>query len=275
MQKDFSRAAALYSKAAAGTGTDAEYARLQHAILLGLQGKNTEKANLLQGLVNSNSVYANDARYELALVQLDAAKYDDAVATLAPLRTNANARQLAPKAWLKTGVAYQQANKDDNAIDAFRHVVKEYPGAPETGDALQALKSLYIEHNEPEKYAQVLSDNNLHPADSSELDSAFYSASEARFADSKWDAAQVGFERYLKQYPNGIFATKAHYYEAESYYQQRQWQPALVAYEAVLATPYSDFTEASARRAADIAFADSNYVKSANYYARFAQQCIG
>ncbi len=271
MQKDFNRAGALYVKAAAGSGRDAEYARLQQAIVYGLQGKTADKVRVLQGLVNTNSPYANDARYELAVTEMERSRFNEAITLLQPL-ANGNERSPAAKALLKTGTAYQQLDQDDKAIDAYLNIIHNYSNAPERADALAALKSLYIEQNKPDAYTTLLKESNL-PEDN-EMDAAYYSAAEAQYAAGHWDAAQQAFSKYLQQYPNGAAANKAHYYAAESYYQQKKYPQSLPEYDAVLANEWNDFSEPSAMRAAGIAVSTEDYNAAARYYAQLRKNAL-
>lgn len=268
MRKEYAQAINLYNKAINSNSTDADYARFQKAIVLGVQNKTAEKTTILQSLINRTpaSMYANDARYELALVYLEDDKYQQAITTLQPLTTAADARNLAPKAWIKTGFAWQEQDNDAKAIEAYRHVVTDYPASPERATALDALKSLYIQDNQPAAYAQLLKENNLPAADDNALDSTFYAAAEAQFAAGKYDKAKQAFGQYLQQYPNGAFAVKANYYKAESHYQLKEYKEALSSYDIVLNNGWSDFTDNSARRAAALAYQNGDYAAAGRYY---------
>jgi len=277
MQKDYSHAAALYDKIIVAHGPDEDYARFQKSIVLGLQGKKTEKIALLQLLINKvpESKYVNNARYELALVYIDDDKYQAAITLLQPLTNIQDNKSIAPKAWMKIGFAYQQLGSSDKAADAYKHVVTEYPASDERPAAMDALKSIYIENGHPAAYTQLLKDNNLPSADSTVMDSTYYAAAEAQFAESKWDKAVKAFTLYLQQYPNGVFIIKAHYYRAESNYQLKNYKDALSDYSLVLDNPWSPFTENSARRAAAIAYQQKDYAAAMNYYAKLRSTAMG
>lgn len=271
MQKNFNQASPLYAKAALGSGRDAEYARLQQAIIYGLQGKHQDKIRLLEGLASSNSGYANDARYELAVTQMERSQYKEAIAQLEPLTTGLDGA-LAAKSVLKTATAYQQLDQDENAIIAYKKIISGYANAPERNDALAALKSLYIEQNKLDSYTTLLREANL-PEDQ-DLDQAYYSAAESQYAAGNWDAAQQAFSSYLTKYPNGASAVKAHYYTAESYYQQKKYNNSLPEYNAVLNLEWNDFSEESALRAAGIAYYAGDYNAAANYYSQLRNKAL-
>lgn len=276
MQKEYARAASLYDKVITANGPDADYARYQKAILLGLQGRNNDKAALLQMLVNSTppSSYANDARYELALLYIEDDKYQQAITMLQPLTQGDEKRNLAPKAWMKIGFAQQQMDDVPKAIEAYKHIITGYPSSDERTAALDALKSLYIQSNQPGAYAALLKENNISSADDNSLDSAYYAAAETQFAAGKWDKARDAMGKYLQQYPNGAFAVKANYYKAESHYQLKEYKEALASYDAVLSAPWSDFTENSARKAATISYQQKDYNAALGYYEKLRTNAI-
>lgn len=269
MQKNYSKAITLYEKIINTDSANADYAVYQKGILLGLQGKNTEKINLLKSLlyIKPPSAYANFSRYEIANTYIETDRYSMALPYLQQLTDSSADKSFAPKAWMKTGFVYQQTNDHNKAIAAYRHVVSDYPAADEERmAALEALKSLYIQDNEPAAYTRLLKENNLPSGDSSSIDSTFYAAAETQFSNGKWESARQAFAAYLKQYPNGIFAIKSRYYLAESNFQLKKYKEAREQYNEVLTTPWSDFSENSATRAAAIAYADKDYAGAYTYY---------
>jgi TolA-binding protein len=268
MSKQFVQAAVLYDKAiATNNSSDADYARLQKSILLGLQNKHAEKIALLQSIISqrAGSPYMNDARYELAVAYIDENKFRPAIEALQPLTTGSDTRK-APAAWLKIGFAHQELDEDEQAIDAYRHVVVDYPSAGERAAALDALKSLYIQHNQPGVYAALLQEHNLPDADGNSLDSTWYAAAEAQYAAGKYTASKAAMTEYLRQYPNGLFTLKAHFYQAESAYQLKEYKEAMTGYEAVLNAPWNDFSELSALKAAGIAAQEDDYIMAYRHY---------
>lgn len=267
MQQNYVKAITLYDKISATDTADADYARYQKSIILGLQGKNNDKISVLQALVNRTpaSVYNVTALYEIAVTYIELDKYPQALTYLKKITDSTNDKSAAPKAWLKIGYIHQQTNENLQAVEAFKHVVTEYPASEERIAALSALKSLYIQSNLPGAYSQLLKDNNLPSAESASIDSTYYAAAEAQFAAGKWDNAMKAFSNYLQQYPNGVFAIKAHYYRGESYYQLRSFKESLEDFDAVLTHPWNDFSENSARHAAAMAYDNKDYTAAFNY----------
>jgi len=268
MQKDYDKAIALYDKVIAANTSDADYARYQKAVILGLSGNNKSKAEILSGLIGRNpaSKYENDARYELGLTYIEENKYSAAVNTMMPLTEAYEIRNMAPRAWMKIGFAYQQSGNEQKAIESYQRIVKEYPTSAEYVASLDALKSLYIQIGKPGEYARLLKDNNIQGSEENNLDTTYYATAETQYASGNWAQAKNLLSEYLEKYPNGSFAGKAHYYKAESHYQLKEYKEALVEYGYVLNAPWSNFSENSARRAAAIAFNMEDWQQARKHY---------
>lgn len=268
MQKKYSEAENIYDNVIASNSNETDYAILQKAILQGVLGKTTEKIALLQQIINKTptSKYNNDALYETGVTYLEDEKYQQAIIYFQPLTKNPEARNYATKSWMKIGFAYQELNNDQKAIDAYKHIITDFPACDDRASALAALRSLYIEHNEPDTYVQFLKENNLPAIGTEALDSTYYAAAEAQIANGKWEAAKNSLITYLEKYPNGAFTTKAYYYKAESYYQLKKMDSALINYNTLLNLPWNEFSEASAKRAASICMKNSNYTQAIYYY---------
>ncbi len=273
MQKNFAKAIVLYEKVIAVDTMDADYARYQKSILLGLLGRNGEKVTLLQQLVNKTppSAYANFARYEMAITFLESDKYPQALMYLKQLTDSISDKSFAPKAWMKRGFIYQQNDQFAPAIEAYKHVVIDYPTSDDRFSALEALKGLYIQTNQPGSYSKLLRDNNLPSADSSGIDSTYYAAAENQYGNGKIENARDAFASYLQAYPHGIFAIKAHYYRGECNFQLKKYQEAQEDYDVILGGPWNEFYENSARHAATIAYEGRDFAAAYDYYLKLAE----
>jgi tetratricopeptide (TPR) repeat protein len=268
MQKNYPRAITLYDRIIATDSVDADYASYQKSILLGLQGKNAEKVAVLERIISKAppSDYANYARYEMAVSLIEMGRYKDALPFLHQLTDAVADKSFAPKSWMKIGFIHQQLGDYTRSIDAYKHVLIDYPSSEDRLPAADALKSLYIQNNQPSAYTQMLKENNLPSADSGSIDSTYYAAAESQFAAGKWQEAVMGFSNYLQQYPNGIFAVRAHYYRAESNYQLKKYDEAKQDYNTTLSGPWNDFVENSALHAANIAYEQKDYNSAFKYY---------
>lgn len=276
MQKDYRTAATLYDRIIAADAPEADYARVQKAVMAGVQGKTNDKIALLQQVINKRppSAYAHEARYELALAYIEEERFSQAVTVLQALTGEASGA-FAPKAWMKLGFAYQEMRNNAKAIEAYKHVVLNYPGFEDRTGALQALRSLYTETNQPEAYAAFLREHSLPAPGAESLDSTYYAAAEAQIAAARWKEAKQALVQYLDRYPNGAFAAKAQYYKGESHYQLKEYANALSAFDVVLAGPWSEFSEASAKRAAEVSVLISDHNAAAKYFGILRNTAMG
>jgi tetratricopeptide (TPR) repeat protein len=268
LEKDYVKASELYTKAMGQNSRDADYARFQKSTLLGLQGKPAEQADMLLEIIaqkNPSSKYQYEAHYALGDLHLDANKYEDAINHFQKINDQ-TAKHLAISALMKIGFAYQEADNVAKSIESYKKVVQNYPNAEQKYAALEALKNLFVSSNKPKEYLQFLKDNNLAATDKAAVDSLFYAAAETQYAAGKYDKATEAMSSYLQQYPQGIFYTKANFYKAESHYQLKQFDSAIIGYDAVLMQPWSDFTEPSALKASALALAQNNHVGAEKYY---------
>lgn len=268
MQKNYKEALALYDKAIAANSNESDYARMQKAIIAGLQGRTSEKVTLLQQLINKTpaSQFANDARYELGVTYIEDNKYQQAITQLQPLTTVSEGKNYASKSWLRIGFAYQELDNNTKAIEAYKQVVTNFPASEDRATALEALRSLYMETNQPEAYANLVQELNLPIAGTETLDSNYYATAEAQIAASKWENARTTLTQYLEKFPNGLFTTKAHYYKGESHYQLKENDAALKEYDVVLELPWNEFSEASAKRGAEISTKTNNHTAAIKYF---------
>lgn len=268
MQLNYNRALNLYDRIASKDSVNADYARYQKSIILGLLGKNKEKLAVLQTFVNRSpiSAYEMTARYQMAVTWIETDQYANALSQLTYITDSATDKSFAPKAWLKTGFIFQQQNDNEKAIRAYKKVITGYPASDERVAALDALKSLFIQTNQPGAFATLLKETGLPSAENASIDSTYYAAAESQFATGKWEAAQQGFSSYLTEFPNGIFAVKAHYYRGQSSYQLKKYKEALADFNKVLTVNWNDFSENSARNAAVIAFEFKDYTAAYGYY---------
>ncbi len=268
LQKNFGKAIQLYNKIIATDSNNLDYATYQKSIILGLQNKHNDKIQLLQTLVNKQptSLYNTQAQYEIAVTYLEQDKYSQALNYLLPLTDTGKDISYATKAYMKIGFIHQQNNNIEKAIAAYKKIVTSYPSSEDRIPALDALKNLYIQSNQPSSFAKLLKENNLPSSDSNSLDSTYYAAAEAQYTNGKIEAAKQAFSDYLTNYPNGIFAVKAYYYRAECNYQVQNYIEALSDYNKVLAKDWSDFSDNSTHHAAVIAYNNKDYTAAFNYY---------
>lgn len=267
MQKKFREALMLYDQIILTGHEEADYARIQKARIQGIQDKLQEKTAILRSVMNKVPVspYAREARYELGVTQIEMDQYQQAIQTLEPL-TGTEGKDYTARSLLKTGFAWQALQRNGKAVAAYKQVLESFPASEERPAALDALRSIYTEDNKPEEYAALLRAFPFSGDENNRIDSTYYAAAEAQIASGKWKEAQQALRAYIGRYPNGAFSMKARYYKAESHYQLQQYTEALADYDSLLLLPWNEFTESSAKRAAEIAYRRDDFQAAIAYY---------
>ncbi|WP_346320041.1 tetratricopeptide repeat protein [Chitinophaga sp. YIM B06452] len=268
MLRNFPAATSLYDRIIANNDAGADYATYQKSIILGIQGKHSEKLNLLKQLAVKypTSGFNNDAEMEIADTYLSDERFSDAIPHLKNILQKQPEGPNAPKALLKLGLAYFNTDQDNTAVGYFRQVVEKFPASNEANTALQNIRTIYVDQGKTDDYLALLKSTGRSVSATAE-DSLSYAAAETRFSSGDYTGAVTAFNTYLQKFPNGQFALQANFYKAECLYNKKDYENALPAYEFVLTKGASPFAERSALQAAYLNYYQvKNYEKALGYY---------
>lgn len=266
MQKDFDAAARLYDRAIAQNVTDADYARYQKALILGLQNKSESKIELLNYIVaKGDKKMVGEASLELAAEYINTENASAAIPLLKKVRNNeANSIQLKTRATYLLAYAYQETGQNKDAIVTYKEYITKYPTGTERKSALIALSNLYSQ--EPEQYERFLREQKITDVSEQEVELVFYDAGDNEFNAGNYTKAIEHFKKYLERYPNGSYTIQSHYYLGESYYQLGEKTKALASFEQVLTYKWNNFSEDAAMRRASIFLADKDFAAAKASY---------
>lgn len=272
MMKDYDNAQALYNQAISSGQPGSDYALYQKGIIQGVSGNNDQKLSLLKQLSQQfpQSSFNGDADYQIASTYIADGQYAQAVPYLKKVMTQ-EANPLAPAAMLKLGLAYVNMDNADAAADTYRDLVQRFPHSPEANEALESLRSLYVNSGNPDAYLNFVRSTGRSLTASAE-DSITYAAAEASFANGQYAGAVTQFSNYLSRFPQGRFVLNAHFYRAESRYNQKDLAGALEDYAFVLDQGSSRFNERAAAQAAQVSFyQNKDYAKALGYFQQLQQ----
>lgn len=272
MMKDYANAQALYNRAIASGQPGSDYALYQKGIISGVTGNNSQKVSLLQQLSRQYpaSSYSSDADYQIASTYMTAEQYRQAIPYLNKVIAQKNNPD-APNAMLKLGLAYYNLHNQQSAIENYQNVVKQFPNSQQANEALQSLRSLYVNSGQPNAYLNFLKSTG-HSVSASVEDSITYASGEASFGNAQYAAAITQLGNYLDKFPQGRFALNAHFYLAESQYNQKDYTNALTNYAHVLSQGSTQFNERSAAQAAQISFyQNKDYAQALGYFTQLRQ----
>lgn len=272
MLKNYTDAQNLYNKAISSGQSGSDYALYQKGIIAGVTGNTGQKISLMQQLSNQypKSSYNSDADYQIAATYMTNEQYNLAVPYLQKVVNNPDDPNAA-KALLQLGVADFNLNDQQGAISSYQKVVTQYPNSPQANDALQSLRTLYINGGQPDAYLNFLKSTGRTVTVSAE-DSITYAAGESSFGNNQYASAITQLTNYLNKFSNGQFVLPAHFYLAESYFNQKDYNNALTNYAYVLSQSASLYSERSASQAAWISFyQNKNYQQALVYFTQLKQ----
>ncbi|MDY6371365.1 MAG: tetratricopeptide repeat protein [Bacteroidales bacterium] len=272
VQSRFSESITMYDKVIAAAAKDADYATYQKALAFGAQGKNSEKLTYLNYIFEKfdNSPLKSKAMLEIANTYMSCDNNEMAMTYYGNFIRQYPKSVYVKSALLNQGLIYYNTERDQQALQTFDRLLTEYPGTDEARDALSTVKNIYIAQNRVDEYFNYVKRTTKVTISEVEQDSTTFLAVEGRYQEGDFANAIAGLEGYLGRFPQGLFALKAHYLLADSYFRQGQSAQALPHYEAVADAAKNQYTERSLYNGANIAFNLGDYRKAANLYSRLA-----
>ncbi|MBI3138708.1 MAG: tetratricopeptide repeat protein [Sphingobacteriales bacterium] len=272
MQKEYSKAKTVYDNVIRFSWPAEDYATFQNALLAGVRSS-SEKISLLNTMMRKfpASSLVTDANMEVANTYMGDERFREAIPFLGNVIKNSNNASLVPQAYLKLGTSYYNIDNNTEALKQFRTLVEKYPNSPEAEDALDNVKTIYVEDGKPGEYANFMRQAGR-PLSVNTEDSLTYAAAEKQYDDQKINAALEAFNAYLQQFPDGAYALDANFNRAEIYYSKKDWNNALAGYDVVAAHAPNKYAERAVLTAARIEFFElKTYAKAEGYYAQLKQ----
>ncbi len=268
VDKDYSEAIEYYDRAINMDARDSDYAMFQKALAFGGKGQFTKKILQLDNLLRNKkqSPFSDDAEFEMGVTYLIQEKDREALKRFKNVISNYPSSPYVKRAYLKAGLIHYNLNENKQALSMLKNVAETYPKTSQATDALASIKSIYIDMNRVDDYFDYANSLEYAKVTASEQDSATYVTAENVYMKGDCEQASEGFSKYLDLFPNGAFATNAHFYRGQCHYRSKQYDAALDDYEYVLNQPQSQFTETSLVKSARILYNNENYQKALDYF---------
>lgn len=268
MSRDYKKAQSMYDKVLDYSWPQSDYATFQKAMIAGVNnGK--DKIAVLSGISRKypSSSLVGDANMEIASTYLANEQFRESIPYLKNVISDPNS-SLKPKAYLKLGIAYYNLENDNEALNQYTSIIKQYPNSPEAEAALENARTIFVEQGKTSEYVNFARSMGKEVSGSQEEDLA-YQAAEVQFNNGNFPAAAKAFEEYIKRFPEGRHSLEALYYKSEIYFNQKDWNKAIAGYEALADRVPHKYGEKSLINAARLNFFDlKNYEKAEKYFRR-------
>ncbi len=269
MNREFKTAESMYNRVVDFSWPASDYATFQKAMIAGVASGNT-KINLLNGLIRKfpSSGLIVDANMEIANTYLANEQFSEALPYLKNVIGSTRNDALKPRAYLRAGIAWYNLNNNKEALNQYTILLKQYPNSPEAQEALENVKSIYVEEGNSSEYVNFAKTLGVDVSPSQE-DQLAYQEAEVQFNNGNFRDAVVKFEDYVAKFPNGKYAIEANYYKSEIYFNEKNWAKAATGYQAVGDKAPNKFAEKSLLLAARLNFFNlKDYPKAEVYYSR-------
>ncbi|GAA4331765.1 tetratricopeptide repeat protein [Flaviaesturariibacter amylovorans] len=267
MGRSYAQARTMYDNVIRFSWPAEDYATYQKAIIAGITNAN-EKVTLLNTLVRKfpNSALVDDANMEIANTLLAAERFREAIPYLSTLTKATDNNTLKPQAFLKLGIAHQNSNNDAEAIASYNVILTRYPNSEEADDALENLRTIYVEQGRAGEYADVARKAGK-PLSVSAEDSLTYASAEIQLQNGNTAAAQTALEQYLQKFATGTYALDAHFHLGDILFTKKDTTGALPHFELLAERAPNKWAERSALTAARIYFfGQRNYAQAERYF---------
>jgi tetratricopeptide (TPR) repeat protein len=272
MNKDYSKANAMYANVVKFSWPAEDYATFQQAMIAGIKNPG-DKIGLLNTMNRKfpTSSLVTDANMEIAKGYMSQERFKDAIPYLNNIIKEQGNSSQKPQAYLRLGICYYNLNNTGEALNQYKTLIAQYPNSEEANDALDDVKTISVETGKTNDYVDFMKKAGK-PLSVDAEDSLTFSAAEAQYENGNVTASLNAFNNYLQKFPDGAHTVEANFYRGEIYNSKGDWNNALTGYEPVIAEAPNKYAEKSALTAARIYFFElKNYAKAETYYNQLKQ----
>lgn len=269
MNRDYRTALSMYNKVVDYSWPASDYATFQKAMIAGVNNgkQKIELLNSITRLYPTSSLTA-DVNMEVASTYLAGEQYREALPYLKNVLRTSGADALKPRAYLQAGTAYYNLNNNQEALNQYDSLLRQYPNSPEAQDALDNAKTIYVQEGRSSDYVSFAKGMGV-AVSASQEDQLAYEEAEVQFNNGNFPAAVQRFEAYLAKFPDGKYSLDANYYKSEIYFSQKDWAKAVVGYAAVGDRSPNRFAEKSLLQAARLYFFElKDYANAEKYFSK-------
>lgn len=273
MEKNYARAKSMYDNVVKYSWPSEDYATFQNAMIAGIKSPK-DKISLMSTMTRKfpQSSLVTDANMEIANSYISDERFNEAIPFLKNVIGGSGNASLKPQAYLKLGLAYYNMNNNTEALKQYQTLVSQYPNSPEAEDALNNIRTVYLDDNKTDEYAAYMRQAGK-PLSVSAEDSLSYSVAESHYQANNINAALTAYNNYLQKFPSGVYAVDAQFNRAEIYNDKKDWNNALKSYEFVAGKAPNVYAERAILEAARINFFEKkDYAKAELYYGQLNQE---
>lgn len=242
---NYNQALDAYTYIISNKKAGADYAMYQQGMIYGLQGKQTNKINILKKISRDfpNSPYIPDAIFQTADVYLNMENYVEAERQLKYLIEDYPNSKWVKESHVKLASLYYRQGEYNKAIEEYKYIVKTYPGTPEAQKAMRNAELAYKKQGQVKEYldwAKTVPNTNI---TSSKEDSLYYDAAYRKYTLNDCPGAINDFKAYINNFANGFFLIEANYFIAQCYIKEKNDDASITHLKYVADNQNSEYKE--------------------------------
>ena len=263
-----------YNKAIERNTPDKDYVVFQKAMSYGFVDRVSKKLEALERFSEEfpNSVYKDDALFELGNTQLAQENSSEAMQTYQKLITENPKSSYVPKALLKQALMLDNNGNSEEALAKFKKVATDFAATEEALQAVASAKIIFIDQGKVNEYATWINTLDFVELENAELDNASYQAAEQPYLEGKSSLAISRLEDYLSEYPNGNHTLKAHFYLGQLYFASANKEEAIPHFQYVVDKDRSEFSEQALARISELFLLQKSYEVALVYLKRLEKE---
>ncbi len=253
-------------------GTD--YALYQNGILSGLTNRQNDKIINFRELLEKypNSLYADDAMYQVALTQTEKQNYKAAVSAHEQLQRKYPQSPYIAQSLLDQALIFFNIKKYAKALEKYELVLKRYPQTKYSNDALAGSKDVFITKGDAKGYGKYVRRFPNVQFTPSEEDSLTFEIAENFYNSNNCDRAVQELNRYIKRFPKGAYILYAHHYRGTCLYAKEQFADAGQDFNFIIDRYPNTFYEEALDKGARISFyIEKDYETAFQRYKKLAE----
>lgn len=262
--KQYGQAMESYNSVLNSNSTYKDYAAFQKALAYGFIDKSQTKIEELRKFVDTykNSSLLDDAHFELGSTYVVLEQYQKAIEVFDAFLKEHPRSVFVSRALLRQGLAYYHINEKEKAIECYKKVAEEFPGSSDAVAAVNNARDTATQIGKTAEIAAWIQSLDFYDISTTELENDLYSAVDYQLRNKNTSNALTAINEYLKAYPNGLHATKAHFNAADIYFQENKINEAKSHYENVLKRGKTEYLEPSLLRLSTIYINEKDQVST-------------
>ena len=271
MLRQFSTAQTIYQAILDAGWSSSDYALYQKALITGIT-KSSGKIRLLENLQQQfpKSGLVMDANMEIASTYLSDEQFQSAIPFLQKVIA-VSGNSFRPSALFQLGTVHYNLNNNNEALNVFQQLIKEYPASSQSADAFTTIRAIYVELGKPMEYEAFLKKNGR-TVNELEADSLAYESFLIQVEKDDCSSIIKQGNAYIERFSSGVHKQEIYYRRSICYQKDKSWKNALDGFELVAGGANTKEAEQSALYGARIAYFELQDLKRAQVlYTRLYQ----